>query len=242
MPKDRLLTPKLITFDCANTLIWTDWSPESFAVRCCGIAGVPLPDRASQEYLRLLAPKMAEFHALNRSGTLVEWREFWVQQISDWLDRLGIVGQDPLALHLVGEREIFETPSHTFKLFDDVVPCLTGLKATGIPMAVISNWDLSLHKCMEAHGILVYFDAVWASLVFGAEKPDARFFAHAYNTFHVRPEECIHVGDLVVDDYDGARAAGMNAVLIDRGSGEPSRERGTISSLSQLGETFDWFD
>lgn len=236
------MKPNLITFDCANTLIWTDWTPESFAVRCCSMAGIALPEGAQQEYLRLLAPKMPEFYALNRTGSLVEWRAFWVRQIAEWLKRLEVSGADPLELHLVGEREIFETPSSTFKLFDDVVQCLEFVKGAGIPMAVISNWDLSLDKCMMAHGIFDYFDKVWASLVFGVEKPDPRFFAHAYNSFATRPEDCIHIGDLVEDDYDGARAAGMNAVLLDRSSGAPSRERGTISSLSQLGEVFDWFD
>lgn len=236
------MTPKLITFDCANTLIWTDWSPDRFAVRCAEMAGLPLPGDAGAVYMRLFKPKLASFVGINMKGGLLNWRAFWVQQVEEWLAELGIQGQDALALHMLGEKEIFETPSNTFKLFSDTLPTLARIRELGIPMAVLSNWDLSLDGCLKAHGIDAYFDAIFASLVFGVEKPDPRFFQHALDTFGVEAHECVHVGDLVEDDLAGAQSAGIHGLLIDRSLASADRGSYRISSLLQVEGALSWFD
>ena len=63
-----------------------------------------------------------------------------------------------------------------------------------------------------------------ASAEFGAAKPDPAIFARGLELAGVRPEEALHVGDSPVEDGEGARAAGIRAVLIGR----------DISSLTKL--------
>jgi HAD superfamily hydrolase (TIGR01549 family) len=233
--------PKLITFDCANTLIWTDWQPHTFALRCALIAGLELPSGAGEAYMKLFLPKLAAFWQVNQERSLESWRAFWVQQVEEWLVALGIQGQDALALHMIGEREIFETPSHTFKLFDDTIPALESTRSLGVPMAILSNWDHSLHGCVAAHGLTGYFQSVFASLEHGVEKPDAGFFRVALDHFNVAPEECLHIGDDSIDDIQGAEALGMPCLLIDR-SQSTDRDSKRISSLSEVLEAVSWFD
>ena len=50
----------------------------------------------------------------------------------------------------------------------------------------------------------------------GAAKPDGAIFAHALETLGVEASEALHVGDNREADYDGARAAGIEALLVDR--------------------------
>ncbi len=234
------MQPKLVTFDCANTLIWTDWQPHTFAVRCAGIAGLVLPEGAAEKYMEIFAPKLPEFWRVNQKRDFLAWREFWVQQVADWLEALGIEGPDPLDLHLIGEKEIFRPPSQTFKLFDDALPAVRSLQEKGIKVAVLSNWDHSLHQCLEGHGLGYEFDAVFASLEHGVEKPDPKFFQLALDHFGVTASECFHVGDDLTDDYNGARAAGIPTALLDR-EGNSTVEY-AIASLNQLEEASTWFD
>ncbi len=234
------MNPKLVTFDCANTLIWTDWKPHTFAIRCAQAAGIELPDDAADLYIRLFIPKVPEFWRVNQTRVFENWRAFWVRQVEDWLDVMGMPTDKALELHLLGEREIFELPSKTFRLFDDAIPCLESLKAKGYQLAILSNWDISLHRCVEAHGIAGYFDAIFASLEEGVEKPDAGFFQIALDRFGVRPEEVFHVGDDALDDLEGAQAMGIPVALIDRAAN--SMQKPVITSLSQLEEAFEWYD
>lgn len=234
------MRPKLITFDCANTLIWTDWKPHTFAIRCATEAGIELPEDAADLYMRLFVPKLPEFWRVNQTRSFENWRLFWVRQVSDWLDVMGMPTDNALELHLLGEREIFEVPSSTFRRFDDVIPCLETLRDKGYRLAILSNWDHSLHKVVEAHGLTQYFDKVFASLEEGVEKPDAGFFNIALRAFDVSPTEVFHIGDDTLDDLEGAQKLGIPAALIDRSLTMPQKP--VINTLAQLEEAFEWFD
>ena len=65
----------------------------------------------------------------------------------------------------------------------------------------------------------------------GARKPDPAIFEPALELAGCGPEEALHVGDTPEEDVEGARAAGIRPLLIDRdGNG------GDISSLRQIRE------
>jgi putative hydrolase of the HAD superfamily len=234
------LKPKLITFDCANTLIWTDWQPHTFALRCAKKAGLRLPSDAGDLYLKLFMPKLPEFMRVNQTRSIDNWRTFWVQQVTDWLLAMGEPSDNAFDLHMIGEKEIFQVPSSTFKRFDDVIPCLTSLKQKGYRLAVLSNWDSSLHGCLDAHDLNEYFDASFASLEEGVEKPDPRLFQIVLDHFGVNPAEAFHVGDEPIDDFEGATGAGIPTALLDRNATEISKP--VINSLLQLEEAFGWYD
>ncbi|HXH61298.1 MAG TPA: HAD-IA family hydrolase, partial [Fimbriimonadaceae bacterium] len=97
-----------------------------------------------------------------------------------------------------------------------------------------SNWDNSLHRTLEMHDLTRYFDAVVASLEEGVEKPDPRIFQIALERLGVPPESALHVGDNPVDDWQGAKSAGIKALVIDRDNETQSDI--LINSLHQLAE------
>ena len=232
------MQPKLITFDCAQTLLWTDWQPHTFIARCAGFAEIPLPPGAADPYLRLFTERHDEYWAANRQGDIHQWAKYWESLGRDWLTEIGL---DPDLYHQiaeVAEDELFSQQSHTFHAFDDVEPCLKRLKEAGYRLAVLSNWDASLDKCLTAFGIRDYFDAVYASLVHGVEKPDPEFFQIALKDFSVHPSEAVHVGNDPHDDEAGAHAAGMRAILIDRS--ELADHEPTINTLDHLESAFQW--
>ena len=103
-----------------------------------------------------------------------------------------------------------------WRLFDDTVPALDHLKEAGYRMAILSNWDHRLFGIVEQLGLSNYFETVIASAAVGASKPNRKIFEAALAAMKAAPEACAHVGDSVSDDYEGARAMGLQPVLIDR--------------------------
>ena len=66
-----------------------------------------------------------------------------------------------------------------------------------------------------------------------AAKPSPRVFERALGIAGVEPAEALHVGDKVDNDIEGAAAAGVRGVLLQR-EGDPPPEMESISSLSEL--------
>src|SRR5262249_41006128 len=124
------------------------------------------------------------------------------------------------------------TDAIAFRVFDDVLPTLSALRAAGVRLAVVSNWDVSLVPPLERVGIADRFEHVVHSAGVGATKPDPRVFEAALALLGLPADRVLHVGDDPVNDVQGARAAGIRALLLDR-SGAASGED-AIASLTEL--------
>lgn len=121
-----------------------------------------------------------------------------------------------------------------FSLYPDVVPTLAALSARGMRMAVVSNWDCSLSGVLADLGIAEHFEVVVTSAQVGVPKPDPAPFHAALATLEVAPEGVVHCGDEPAVDGDGARAAGIRAVIVRRPPGAPGPgEIGTLADLAR---------
>jgi putative hydrolase of the HAD superfamily len=120
-----------------------------------------------------------------------------------------------------------------FDAFADAAPALRALRAGGLRLVVASNWDCSLPEVLADARLLHLVDAVVASAVAGAAKPDERLFAAALDAAGCAPDEAIHVGDSIDNDLAGATAAGIAALLLVR-SGDPPPGTPAIRSLAEL--------
>jgi putative hydrolase of the HAD superfamily len=85
---------------------------------------------------------------------------------------------------------------------------LERLRAHGLALAVVSNWDVGLHDHLDALGLAPFFAAIVTSAEVGAEKPDPAIFRAALDRLGVAPERSLHVGDHAFDE-NGAAAAAM---------------------------------
>jgi putative hydrolase of the HAD superfamily len=120
-----------------------------------------------------------------------------------------------------------------FRPYPDVLPALGELRERGLTLVVASNWDCSLSDWLEPAGITELVDGVVTSAEVGAPKPHPRVFERALAIVGVAPSEALHVGDKVDNDIEGAAAAGVRAVLVQR-EGEPPAGVEAISSLREL--------
>ncbi len=97
----------------------------------------------------------------------------------------------------------------------------------------MSNWDSSLPDLLAALGLAPYFDGLLVSAVFGASKPAPAIFEEAVRLAGVPAAAVLHVGDSMHDDYDGARAAGLAALLVDRHRRAPAGVD-AVASLEEI--------
>jgi putative hydrolase of the HAD superfamily len=99
---------------------------------------------------------------------------------------------------------------------------------------VVSNWDVSLGAALEGAGLAPLLDGVLSSAAVGAPKPHVEIFARALELAGATPAEAIHVGDSAEFDVAGARAAGIEPVLVVRdGTPAPSGVR-AVRGLDEL--------
>jgi putative hydrolase of the HAD superfamily len=82
-------------------------------------------------------------------------------------------------------------------------------------MSVISNANGTVREKLRRVGLLEFFETVLDSAEEGIEKPDPRIFHAAVKRTGARMEQSLYVGDMYHIDVAGARAAGMEVVLLD---------------------------
>jgi putative hydrolase of the HAD superfamily len=119
-----------------------------------------------------------------------------------------------------------------FTPYPDVEPALRELRDRGMTVVITSNWDCSLPEWLPS-GILELVDGVVTSAEVGAAKPSPRVFERALGIAGVEPGEALHVGDKVDNDIEGAAAAGVRGVLLQR-EGDPPPGVESIRSLREL--------
>ena len=128
--------------------------------------------------------------------------------------------------------QAFGQPFH-WKLFPETIEVLSRLKSEGFELGIISNFDTRFFQIFRSLGLDGFFDSVTISSLAGAVKPNKKIFAHALDQHMVLPNEALHVGDNLDEDFEGAQQAGLHAVLVDRESIPPQNSQ-TLSGLALL--------
>ncbi len=123
-----------------------------------------------------------------------------------------------------------------FRAFEEVPGVLRALRERGSRLIVVSNWDVSLHGVLRDTGLDGLLDGVLTSAEERIAKPDPRIFERALRLAGgVTPQQAWHVGDDLVADVGGARAAGLTPLLVDRdGSAAPAPGVRTVRTLAEL--------
>ena len=133
--------------------------------------------------------------------------------------------------------ELFMVTSH-WHIFPDAYPTLTALQERGLKVGAVSNWVWNLPELLHTLDLVKHFDFIAASARIGFEKPHRRIFEWALEQAEAEPSQVIHVGDHVDADVLGARAVGIEGVLIDRmhryATDEVPDETRVIGSLEEL--------
>ncbi len=105
-----------------------------------------------------------------------------------------------------------------WRVYGDTIQCLDELCNEGWRHVILSNHVPELPRIVDCLGLAPYIDRIFNSAETGYEKPHPRAFQHVMES--LKPYTSIWMlGDNPVADIEGARAAGMNALLV-RAEGE----------------------
>jgi HAD superfamily hydrolase (TIGR01509 family) len=116
--------------------------------------------------------------------------------------------------------------------YPDTEPVLRGLRAAGVPVAVVSNIAWEIRGVFRQHGVADLVDEFVLSYVEGVVKPDPKIFTVACQRIGVLPEQALMVGDSPEND-GGASAIGCTTVIVDPvpTTQRPSALRQAVSEL-----------
>jgi len=206
---------KAVFFDVGGTLLKVHPSVgDVYAelARDFGFSGSP--DAVDQQF-RVQWKKTGGIESLGRqSGTEIE-RKFWRDLVFEVFRHFG--GLRDFETYFERVYEAFRREDH-WRVYEDVVDSgiLQTLSRRGVILGVISNWDSRLPDTLEAMGLARHFDFILASTVVGSAKPDQKIFEEALQRSGVDSTQACHIGDEPLADIEGARLAGVDAILIDR--------------------------
>lgn len=157
-------------------------------------------------------------------------RRFWGDVYAVLLADLGLDFEPGLIDRLYSTF----TDHSNYVLFDDVMPTLRSLRASGVKLGLISNFEEWLEGLLEALDLTGFFEVRVISGSEGLEKPDPAIFRVALERLGVDAGVSAYVGDSPEFDMVPATALGMIPVLIDRRDRHPDVAARRIASLTAL--------
>jgi putative hydrolase of the HAD superfamily len=223
---------RAVFFDAGATLLYPDPPVEEVYSRVFADHGTRFTSEQLRDALAATWTAVQAEKGIDRYGGVRGEPRFWrdfLNSVRGRLDGGSLTDSafEALALH-------FRRPE-AWQLYPDVLPILAHLTEAGRSLAVVSNWDSFLPRLLESHGLTPFFRTISVSAIEGTGKPEAEIFRRTCARLAVSPEEVLHVGDSPRDDYEGARGAGLHALLLDRDDRHPHvPER--IRSLAELSE------
>ena len=153
------------------------------------------------------------------------------------LTEAGVELSDATAQALSELNEYHQTSNLWEDVPGNVRPALAALRARGHRLVVVSNANGRLRHLFERVGLSGAVDALFDSCDEGVEKPDPRFFNIALERTASTAGTTLHIGDLYHVDVVGARAAGIQPVLLDAADLYPECDCPRVRSLEGL---VDW--
>lgn len=236
----KLVRPRLITFDVTGTLLMTKL--EEHYVEIGSQYGLSVdPQKLARSFKNSLH-KLSIEHPIYGKHTGIGWENWWRQIVHNvFKDQHNYVSDatlDKVANSLI---RCYGT-SMCWHKYPGTIELLEYLRKKSLILGVISNFDERLEAILEDTRIRVYFSFVLTSYDFGAEKPDISIFDEALrltkerHSIDLAPQQAIHIGDSVSNDYIGAKNANWNAILIQHDNKEREKKVPAKDVFRNLGD------
>lgn len=166
-------------------------------------------------------------------------REWWRRLVLRTFDGVGRPGDFDA---FFDELFAFFAEPGNWRADADAAALLEELRSRGLMLGVISNFDHRLYRVLKGLALDGYFESVTISSEAGWAKPSPEIFRVALGRHSLSSDDAIHVGDSETFDMDGARSAGLGAVLVDPASAKPLVADGRCvraRSLAQVAAAVD---
>jgi HAD superfamily hydrolase (TIGR01549 family) len=198
--------PEVLLLDAGNTLVFLDHTALSQAAREVGSDVSAASLRATEP----LAKK--SYEAALTSG--MSHDDGWYLYIRTIFEAAGLRAE--LAERASRRaRELHDDFNLWRSVPSDLVAALDRGRSAGLRYGIVSNSEGKLVELLERVGLHGYFEVVVDSALEGVRKPDPEIFRRALTRMRVNAADALYAGDIPHVDVDGARAAQIDAVLVD---------------------------
>ena len=230
---------RVALFDIYGTL--ATWSPDrgTIQTRAAAAFGVNLTREGIEEGYAVAEAYMTHQN-VERPVRLMSEEErddFFAKFEQKVLDGAGFHVDVDLA------RRIWRTVSqqrYELALYGDVVAGLDRLRVAGVGIGIVSNMAIDGASLASNLGLSPHIDFAVTSSEVGCEKPDGRIFAEALRRSGAGDSSsAVMVGDQPESDLDGATAAGIDAILLDRYGRFPAGEHGDYPRAGDMRQVCD---
>ena len=215
----RIMIPygeiRTLSLDVGNTLISIDFPRISSELQARGFEVSPKDLRRAEAASRpTFSSRMGK-----TSGKVDYSFGSYLETVLSHANFSQCPGEEELVSLAADLAEALETEGKANRIWRWVLPgvpeALESFRSLGLKLVALSNSDGTAELSLKEAGLRNYFSTVIDSAIVGYEKPHPRIFEHALSTSGARKESTLHVGDLYHPDVEGARNAGLHALLLD---------------------------
>ncbi len=228
--------PKVIFLDAVGTLFGVKGTVGQVYSYLASQVGVSCdPDKLETAFFQQfkLSPPLA-FPGVDRMEVSELEYQWWYQVAYETYEQVEVMDKfadfDSFFRQLY---DYFATP-HPWFLYTDVFPALQHWQKQGIQLGIISNFDSRIYEVLDIFGLTNFFQTVTISSTTGTAKPHPNIFTEALNKHQCHPENAWHIGDSKKEDYEGAKATGINAFLLERSEEIDGSDYTIIDSMEAL--------
>ena len=212
------MRPKVIFLDAAGTLFGVKGSVGNVYSKIAQQFGVEASDSAlNQAFLQSFPAAPPPIFPGTPPHKIAECEfEWWYVVSLRTFQQVGVLEQfSDFSAFFTELYNHFATAEPWF-VYPDVRPALERLQQSGIELGVVSNFDSRLYLVLQALDLAQFFTSVTISTEVGSAKPDPKIFAVGLKKHDCPAQAAWHIGDSLKEDYEGAQAAGLKAILINR--------------------------
>lgn len=135
-----------------------------------------------------------------------------IDQIFKELDIIPSIGEmDELILTF--QESLYAGPPELADHISEVLPDLAGKYRLALISDTMYSPGRVLREYLKSKNLYDYFDVFVFSDEVGYSKPNIRAFQTVLDATHAIPKNSYHIGDIQDTDIQGAKTAGMNAIL-----------------------------
>ena len=210
--------PKVIFLDAVGTLFGVRGSVGEVYSAIAQEFGVEVPaDQLNEAFFQSFAasgpPVFPGTHPDDVPQCEFEW---WRVIALRTFQQAGVLNQFADFTDFFDELYTHFATAEPWFIYPDVLPALESWRRIGVQLGIVSNFDSRLDLVLDALKLKEFFTSLTISTQVGVAKPDPQIFAFALQKHHCDANEAWHIGDSMREDYQGAKAAGLRAILLER--------------------------
>jgi len=212
--------PKVIFLDAVGTLFGVRGSVGTVYGEVAEKFGVKVaPDTLDSAFYQTFksAPPLV-FPGMNQEEVPKYEFEWWQEVALRTFHKVGVLHEFLDFSVFFEELFAYFATDKPWIVYPDVLPALRTWKRAGIELGIISNFDSRIHAVLSALDLGKFFTSITISAEVGIAKPGTEIFAAGLQKHNCSGELAWHIGDNLEEDYQGARAAGLRPILIQRQS------------------------